>query len=195
MGNARVRMVDGVFDWSYLYLLESDLLKRKVLSVGPQETGGPVTIHAKLPPDWNEMSQNMGPIDQPSPAKLPRFAKFLEASPLKGCLEHRVTSAHLSFDVIGNPHPSPPRPGSVVVMLFMSSRWPQELGAEVFFYENDTRRDITAASSPLFNRAIVFDGEVPYTVRPPTRLAVYPRLSATFVLERGAASDALLGGS
>ncbi len=188
-------MIDGVFDWSYLYYLESDLMKRKVLRLAAQEPGGPVTLHAPLPPDWTELSQNMGPIDQPSAAKLPQLSTVMRETPLRPCLDHRLKSAHLNFDVMGNPHPSPTRPGAVVVMVFMSSRWPQELGAEVFFYDNDSRRDITAASSPLFNRAIVFDGDIPYTVRPPTRVAVYPRLSATFVLERSAASDALLGAS
>jgi hypothetical protein len=191
----RVRFVDDVFEWSYLYSLEMDLTKRKVLSVGPQDPDGPVTIHAKLPPDWAELSQPLGPYEQPGPAKLPQLSTILRDTALRGCLDHRLTAAHLNYDVMGNPHPAPTRPGSLVVMLFMSSMWPQELGSEVFFYADETRRDIIAASSPLFNRAIVFDGAVPYAVRPPTRAAVYPRLSATFVLERGANSDALLGGS
>ncbi|HVK83717.1 MAG TPA: 2OG-Fe(II) oxygenase [Kofleriaceae bacterium] len=186
-----IRFLDEVFPWSYAYLLESELLKRRVLQVGPQEGAG-ITVHSTLAADWEGLAQRLGPIGPAQAMSFPFFIKFLAESPLSAMLDHELQSAVVNLDLMGTQHPSPLRPGKIVVLLFLSSRWPQENGGEVFFYSDESRKHIVKATSPSFNRAVVFDGAIPYAVRPPTKAAVYPKLSATFVLEKGPASNDLL---
>jgi hypothetical protein len=187
-----IRIIDNAFMWTYGFLLESEMFKRRIISVGPQLDAA-MTIHAKLAPDWQALSKRGGTTEAPGPATFPGFALQLGDSPLKPLLEHTLTYAAVNYDVMGNPHPSPTRVGSLVVLLFLTSNWVEAMGGEVFFYGDESRGDIIQASSPLFLRAIVFDGAIPYTVRPPTRAAQYPKLTATFVVTKGPHSAELLG--
>jgi hypothetical protein len=138
------------------------------------------------------VAQRLGPMGDAQPMSFPFFTMFVAESRLSAMLDHKLVSAAVNLDLMGTQHPSPTRPGKLVVMLFLSSRWPQENGAEVFFYSDESRKHIVKATSPIFNRAVVFDGAIPYAVRPPTKAAVYPKISATFVLEKGPASNVLL---
>ena len=187
-----IRIIDNAFSWTYGFLIESEMFKRRIISVGPQ-LDAECTIHARLAPEWEALSKRGGPPEAPGPATIPGFALQLGMSPLKPLLDHTLTYASVNFDVMGNPHPCPTRPGSLVVLLFLTSNWVEAMGGEVFFYADESRRNIIRASSPIFNRAIVFDGAIPYTVRPPTRAAQYPKLTATFVVTKGPRSDELLG--
>ena len=187
-----MRIVDSAFTWTYGFFLESEMFKRRIITVGPHGPAGEITIHAKLAPEWQALSKRGGPNEAPGPATFPGFALQLESSPLRPLLDHNLTHASVMFDMMGNPHPCPTRPDSIVVLLFLTSNWTEAMGGEVFFYADEDRRDIIGASSPIFNRAIIFDGAIPYVVRPPTRAAQYPKLTATFVVDKGPHSAALL---
>ena len=69
--------------------------------------------------------------------------------------------------------------GNKVVLYYPNFNWKREWGGETMFYDNKNQ-DLKFACEYRPNRLIIFDGEIPHSVRAPTYIADQYRFTMSF---------------
>ena len=90
----------------------------------------------------------------------------------------------LDFGVINVSHPGQTyyehtHPNQKVVLYYPNLRWNREWGGETLFYDNKGK-NLIFASEYKSNRLILFDGEIPHSIRAPSYLADQYRFTMSF---------------
>tara|TARA_R110000751_G_scaffold31528_1_gene80228 strand:+ start:673 stop:1218 length:546 start_codon:yes stop_codon:yes gene_type:complete len=69
------------------------------------------------------------------------------------------------------------------VLYYCDLTWSEEWGGETLFYE-DNRKDIRFASPYTPNRLIIFDGDIPHTIKPQNLLGSSYRFSVSIFFQK-----------
>jgi hypothetical protein len=74
-------------------------------------------------------------------------------------------------------------PGQDVLLYYVNLSWCEEWAGETLFFA-DNRRDILFASSFTPNRVILFDGEIPHSIRPQSVTAPHYRFTLSVFFDK-----------
>ena len=81
---------------------------------------------------------------------------------VKDCTLYRTT---INLSVPTNTHYSHTHPDEIALIYYVNLDWKQEWAGETLFYSDDLK-DIIHASMYKPNKLIIFDGNIPHTIRP-----------------------------
>ena len=70
---------------------------------------------------------------------------------------------------MGDTHWTHDHTNQTVLLYYVNTEWLDSWGGETLFFDN-FNKDIVYGSSYTPNRVLVFDGEIPHTIRPPSKI-------------------------
>jgi len=100
----------------------------------------------------------------------------LEKTPLAPYAHYEIMSTGTNVDTPGLPHYCHIHTGQFVFLYYPAKTWRHEWGGETLFYGRDGR-EIVYASPYTPNRCIFFEGMTSHTIRSPTTLVPFPRVT------------------
>lgn len=171
-----IEIFDDVFDYNYSSVVWG-FVKRSAFSLGwlddeIQEHSSYVCMHSNYS---DSDINNLGIV--PKLLETP-IAKYMDGSNPVKTVVNLSSSGQTFFE---HTHPSE-WSGSVinrspkVLLYYPNLEWKREWGGETMFYTMDNK-EIEMAVEYRPNRLVVFDGEHPHSVRPPTSHAPFFRFT------------------
>jgi hypothetical protein len=98
----------------------------------------------------------------------------LSATPFAKYADYAVSGSTVNIDTPGTPHYCHIHVSQFVFLYYIGRTWEHAWGGETLFFDQ-RNRDLVYASPYVPNRAILFDGLTPHTIRAPTTLVPHPR--------------------
>lgn len=89
---------------------------------------------------------------------------------------NKMTKAILNLSISNEPHWCHTHRDETVLLYYVNPEWREEWGGETLFMDDDVK-EIEFASMYTPGRIIVFDGQIPHTIRPPSIVAPTYRFS------------------
>ena len=94
----------------------------------------------------------------------------------------KISRTVVNLSIPGEPHWCHTHRGETVVLYYANPDWKQEWGGETLFFNEDLERiDYASAYTP--GKIVVFDGEIPHTIRAQSTLAPTYRFTLSIFIK------------
>ncbi len=100
----------------------------------------------------------------------------LYSTPFAKYADYAVAGSTVNLDTPGTPHYCHVHHAQFVFLYYVGRTWEHAWGGETLFFD-ERNRDIVYASPYVPNRAILFEGMTPHTIRAPTTVVPHPRMT------------------
>ena len=87
----------------------------------------------------------------------------------RGLSIHNFDKAILNVDTIADSHWTHVHPGKTVLLYYLLEDWQDGWAGETLFFDRSNPIEVAYCSRYVPNRGIIFDGEIPHSVRAPSR--------------------------
>ena len=113
------------------------------------------------------------------------FSEFTEGHPLHEKIDpEKFIRCIVNNDVCTNTHWTHTHINENVFLYYVNMDWQDHWGGETLFYDKKTSGDIIFGSRFTPGRVIWFDGEIPHTIKPQSRLAPKYRFSLSIFFKK-----------
>jgi len=168
-----IKYLDNAFDFKdqenmFIFCLDQDY------RIGWEDTNFNPTINKWFfhAPVYKEKLEK---IDIDNKIRSLGFGEYLESYKLSNCVVNCSRPGETYYE---HTHPN-----TLVVLYYPNDKWNREWGGETMFYSKN-REHLELASEYKPNRLMIFDGEIPHSVRPPSYKADQYRFTMSFFYKK-----------
>jgi len=175
MSNMDITVYDDIFSWTQRDLMYDFIIKSKFII----DARDIIRLESTVPnipfliSEWNEDD-------------ISRFGIFRYIENNKELIEQinsrSLIRCFVNLDTGTEVHHIHNHPGQHVLLYQANMEWNPEWYGETFFYD-DNKEDVVQVNSYTPGRLIWFNGEIPHSFRPPSRVAPYFRFTVSFFFE------------